>query len=338
MRAQASPDRSLGDSRPAVLWSGTFWKAFGVTMRPYLIFVSGAAGLVGLAFIPHPEPWRLLLAFLPLFLSYGFGQALTDCFQIDTDSLSSPYRPLVRGIVSRPQVMTVSLGGLAAGVVALGIVNLEVLPLGLLAVVGLLSYTFFKRRWWGGPFWNSWIVALLPLMGRLAGRDISLASLTGPTAIPEGTAFLFGLLTVFFAYANFVVMGYLKDISADRATGYRTLPVVFGWRATALVSDALALAAIVSAAGSLYFTVRPARAGLIALGVAAALSLSAQVRIHRTRDESQAHGPIADVVRVFLLESSAIVLARRPGWVPLLIVFYLSFEAALRLRPEERQV
>jgi 4-hydroxybenzoate polyprenyltransferase len=166
-------------------------------------------------------------------------------------------------------------------------------------------------------------------MGRLAGRDVTLAGLIGP-AMPEGKAFLFGLLTVFFAYANFVVMGYLKDISADRATGYRTLPVVFGWKATAFASDALAAAAIVTA--------QPASAGLIALGVAAALSLSAQVRIHRTTDESRAHGPIADVVRVFLLESSAIVLARRPGWVPLLIVFYLSFEAALRLRPEERQV
>ena len=337
MRVETSSECPPGIFRPASLWSGTFWKAYWVTMRPYLIFVSGAAGLVGLAFIPRPEPWRLLLAFLPLLLSYGFGQALTDCFQIDTDSLSSPYRPLVRGIVSRRQVMTVSLAGLAAGALTLGFVDLEILPLGLLAVVGLLSYTFFKRRWWGGPFWNSWIVALLPLMGRLAGRDVSLTGLIGP-AMPEGRSFLFGVLTVFFAYANFVVMGYLKDISADRATGYRTLPVVFGWKATAFVSDALAAAAIVSAAGSLVLTAQPASAGLIALGVAAALSLSAQVRIHRTTDESRAHGPIADVVRVFLLESSAIVLARQPGWVPLLIVFYLSFEAALRFRPEERQV
>src|SRR4030067_1807386 len=107
MREQASPDAPLGGSSVASLWSGSFWKAFWVTMRPYLIFVSGAAGLVGLAFIPRPEPWRLLLAFLPLLLSYGFGQALTDCFQIDTDSLSSHYRPLVRGIVSRRQALTV---------------------------------------------------------------------------------------------------------------------------------------------------------------------------------------------------------------------------------------
>ena len=45
--------------------------------------VGFAAVLIGLAF----------------FVSYGFGQALTDCFQTDTDALSAPYRPLVRGLV-----------------------------------------------------------------------------------------------------------------------------------------------------------------------------------------------------------------------------------------------
>ena len=36
------------------------------------------------------------------------------------------------------------------------------------------------------------------------------------------------LLAVFFGYANFVLAGYFKDVDADRATGYHTLPVVFG--------------------------------------------------------------------------------------------------------------
>lgn len=337
MREMAGSDLPRQAFAPAGVWSGTFWKAFWITMRPYLIFVSGAAGLTGLAFVPDAEPGRLVLAFLPLFLSYGLGQALTDCFQTDTDSLSSPYRPLVRGIVSRRQVMTVSLAGLGAGILVLGVLNSEILPLGLLAVAGLLSYTFFKRRWWGGPVWNSWIVALLPLMGRLAGHDVRLSRLIRP-GMPGGRAFLFGVLTVFFGYANFVVMGYLKDISADRATGYRTLPVAFGWKATAVVSDALAAAAALSAAVALYFIGSPALPGAVAFSLAAGLSLSAQVRIHRTRDEARAHGPIADVVRVFLLENAAVILALRPLWAPLLIPFYLGFEASLRLRPEERQV
>ena len=34
---------------PFPVTSARFWRAFGVTMRPYLMFVSGASGLVGLA-------------------------------------------------------------------------------------------------------------------------------------------------------------------------------------------------------------------------------------------------------------------------------------------------
>ena len=49
--------------------SVTFWQAFWSTMRPYLLFVSGAAALAGLAFIEDPGPLRLGLAFFPLFLS-----------------------------------------------------------------------------------------------------------------------------------------------------------------------------------------------------------------------------------------------------------------------------
>ena len=76
-----------------------FWRAYAITLRPYLFFVSGAAGLVGLAMTDLP-PLAFGAAFLAFFLSYGLGQALTDVFQRDTDALSSPYRPLVRGEIA----------------------------------------------------------------------------------------------------------------------------------------------------------------------------------------------------------------------------------------------
>ena len=250
-----------------------FWKAYVVTMRPYLVFVSGASGLVGMAFIDSAGLARLVLGFLPLLLSYGFGQALTDCFQTDTDSLSAPYRPLVKGTISRAQVLAVSLGGLAGGLFLLTWLNPANLLLGFLAVAGLLTYTPLKRRWWGGPFWNSWIVALLPLMGRLVEEG------TGPlilleTAGPGGPAFPLSVLAVFLGYANFVVMGYFKDISADRATGYRTLPVVYGWRAAAVWSDILAAAFLAAATAAVYFSGRVTVTGLGALAASAALSLA----------------------------------------------------------------
>jgi hypothetical protein len=37
----------------ANLFSLTFWKAYWVTMRPYLLFISGSAGIAG--FVEGPE-------------------------------------------------------------------------------------------------------------------------------------------------------------------------------------------------------------------------------------------------------------------------------------------
>jgi geranylgeranylglycerol-phosphate geranylgeranyltransferase len=317
------------------VWSVGFWRAYWTTMRPYLIFVSGSAGLVGLAFIREPDRFRMALAFFPLFLSYGLGQALTDCFQMDTDAVSSPYRPLIRGIVSRRQVLTVSLLGLAVGVLILAFLNPLLLALGGLAVLGLLTYTILKKTWWGGPPWNSWIVALLVVMGRLVERDYPVGRIFHSG---DSLTFWLSVAAVFFAYANFVVMGYFKDISADRQTGYRTFPVVFGWKPTAFYSDAVALASALCAGAALYSTHRDNILGIALFLLAAAINLSAQLRIHRTREEARAYGPIADVVRAFLLYCGAIIITLQPGWIYFFIVYYFLFEFTLLRRPEQTQV
>ncbi|MBM3322518.1 hypothetical protein FJY69_03460 [candidate division WOR-3 bacterium] len=324
-----------------------FWRAYLVTMRPYLLFVSGAAGAVGLAFIPEPVYWRVVLAFFPLFLSYGLGQALTDCFQTDTDSISSPYRPLVRGDVSRRSVMVVSLIGLGIGAVIVGGLNRFALVLAALTVVGLLSYTFFKRRWWGGPAWNSWIVALLPVIGLHAGLGYSHLFPRTETGWQPPLPFALAVLAVFFGYANFVVMGYFKDISADRQTGYRTFPVVFGWTANAVLSDTLAGLLAGLSGVAIWLVIRPggdsplrvqSLAGLAVYLAGLMVSFLAQVGIHRTRDEHKSGGPIANVVRAFILFSLALVLALKPGWLVPAAVFYGLFELVLRVRPEQSQV
>lgn len=326
----------MADKQFPGLLSLRFWRAYLTTMRPYLLFVSGAAGLVGLAFIPAPVLWRVALGFVPLFLSYGLGQALTDCFQTDTDSISSPYRPLVKGEVSRRHVLSVSLTGLVCGVVIMGFLNPPALILAALAVVGLLTYTFLKRTWWGGPPWNSWIVALLPLMGRLVDRGYRFADVL-PARDNYSLAFLLSVGAVFFGYANFVVMGYFKDISADRQTGYHTFPVTFGWVPTAIYSDVTALgAAGLSGWAMAFIGLRPLAGVVFVIGLA--VNVYAQVRIHLTREEQRSHGPIANVVRAFVLYCLALVLALKPGWFIVAAVFYGLFELVLRLRPEQTQV
>ncbi len=321
----------------ASILSLDFWKSFWTTMRPYLIFVSGAAGLVGMAFIEDPAMARVVLAFIPLFLSYGLGQALTDCFQMDTDAISSPYRPLIKGIISRKQVLSVSLAGLALGILIMGYLNPIILLLGILAVIGLITYTKFKRTWWGGPLWNSWIVALLPIMGRMVDRKFQVKDMINPID-SYSLVFPLAVLAIFFGYANFVVMGYLKDITADRKTGYRTFAVVFGWLPAVIYSDIVALGASFLTGLVLYSIGSLSIMGIGVFIVAVVVNLGAQIRIRQIRDEKKAHGPISNVVRAFILYSVAMIVSLKPDWMIFLAIFYLIFEVTLKSRPEERQV
>ncbi|HTY37364.1 MAG TPA: UbiA family prenyltransferase [Bacteroidota bacterium] len=316
--------------------STAFLRAYIITMRPYLMFVSGITGLVGMSFIPRMTTFSFVLRFAASFLSYGFGQALTDCFQIDTDSLSSPYRPLTRGIISRLQACGVSVVGLTFCISVFASGNPTNLLLGVVAGTGLATYTYFKRRWWGGPFYNAWIVAVLCSMAFLSGGGRFAELISQPMA--------WVLLAVFAGYANFVLSGYFKDIEADRPTGYFTLPVVFGRRASAWISDLFALVA----AGFALVVIAGSETGLrLQIGTAArwaffigaiGTSALAQWRLHKVNTDAEAHRAIAPVVHSYILLLSALTCVQKPEWSVFLVLFYISFILVLRIRPEQHQI
>lgn len=322
------------NSHDAPLASGLlrrgFIRGYVITMRPYLLFVSGITGITGAAFSSTHSHAKIALIACTSFFAYGLGQALTDCFQVDTDSISSPYRPLTQGSIPRSLVLAVSGIGLTGCVLAFAALNPRTLPAGLLAGIGLLTYTHFKRRWWGGPFYNSWIVAALCIIGFLSGNRGSSFSM------PDG----FLLAAVLFGYANFVLVGYFKDISADRATGYRTLPVVFGRGPAALVSDTLALLTILSAASLVLRDSQnamslPASIFLFAGLIATILS---QALLHGVSADEEAHTPIALTLHGYILLLAGMALSHRPGWFLPLVIFYGAFVFALSLRPEKSQI
>ena len=312
------------------LLSGRFLFAYVTTMRPYLMFVSGITGIAGLSHAPASGFFREMLIAASAFLSYGFGQALTDCFQTDTDSISSPYRPLTQGLINRAQVLSVSIPSLVLCVVVFGMANPINYLVGILAGVGLATYTPFKRRWWGGPFYNAWIVTALCYM----------CMLTGPAPFAPHT--LWTLSAVFFGYANFVLSGYFKDIEADRATGYYTLPVVFGRLKSAVVSDLFALLACISTVGALVPDLMEANAtsryaAVLALaGIAAALV--GQARLHHVQTDNEAHRAIAPVVHSYILLLSSIAVIHRPSWIPAILLFYAAFVFVMDGRPEKTQI
>jgi 4-hydroxybenzoate polyprenyltransferase len=326
-----------------------FWRAYWVTLRPYLFFVSGTSGLLGLALGEHIAPAHLAAALLAFSASYGLGQALTDVVQTDTDALSSPYRPLVRGEIAKRSVLVVSVLGLLACTAVFTLLSPVTLLFGGLGVLGLLAYTPAKRRFWAGPFWNSWIVGLLPVMGLLCASRSVPAALTHPGLTPAA-------LSTLFTYAVFVLLGYFKDVEADRATGYATLPVRFGRRLSVLVSAALCLLGLASSllllrvaeVGSRLAAGASARlsAGASAntcLGVlfwagGASLLLLAHVKILPTRRDEDAHTAIAMAVRGYVLLHLGEVALLRPELVLPAVAVYALFEVALFRRPCRTQI
>jgi len=319
-------------------YSFRFWKYYGVTMRPYLLFVSGIAGMAGFALVGG-NAIRIVAAGIAFFLSYGFGQALTDCFQTDTDSISSPYRPLVRGVISRNQVLGVSIAGLSVCCILLALLNPRTILLGVFCVIGLATYTFFKRRWWGGPFYNAGIVAVLPIMGFLSAMGYT--SDGGHGEVPRSLVPL--VFSIFFAYADFVLTGYFKDISADMKSGYNTFVVKYGWIRAAITSDIFAFLALVSAGCVLQLNLRNSLPVVqfisILLFLLAMFSFVNGHRIiHIIRDEHLAHRSITHIVRGFIVILLAQISAFQPSWIPFLLLYWAAFELVLRSRPEKTQV
>ncbi len=310
-----------------------FWQAYAVTMRPYLLFVSGITGIAGVSLVRDVPAIAVLVLGIVFFLAYGFGQALTDCFQTDTDALSAPYRPLVQGVVRARDVCAVSLVGLVGcATVLAGYYRAALVP-AMLTVVGLATYTWFKRRWWGGPWYNAWIVSLVVLLGYQAASGAAHASVAvTPSLI--GT-----MVAALAAYANFVLAGYYKDVEADRATGYRTLPVVVGRGPSAWVSDAFAVLAFVGATVALgQATLAGVAAALPFLVTAAAATITAQVRLHGVTTDTEAHRAIAPVVHGYILLLAALAAAQQPLWSPGLALFYLAFVGVLSRRPMAAQI
>ena len=315
------------------LYSSRFYAALFIHMRPYLLFVSGAAGLTGMAIsdASHIGTTLFLMAFIPFFLGYGFGQALTDCFQVDTDSISAPYRPLVKGTVSVRDIGAVSLTCLILISTAIIFLNPYNILWCILSIVGLATYTYFKKHFWfAGPFYNGWIVMLLPVIGFMAMSE-------GGYAILSNLKLWVLCGLTFFSYANFVLMGYLKDITADRKTGYQTFPVKFGWNTTVWAGDLFVLLAILLS----YFLVGfDDVISSIIWSIGTVVAISGQWSGHFIKNKVEAHAsyPIVSTVRAFILWHLAVAVHLRPEWLLFAILFYLLFELVLFTRPEKEQI
>jgi len=316
--------------------SFAFAKAYFITMRPYLLFVSGVTGICGMSFVDGLSLSTSFLIFLASFLSYGFGQALTDCFQTDTDSISSPYRPLTQGKISKSQVLSISIIGLIFCISIFTIFNPLNLLLGILSGFGLATYTYFKRKFWGGPFYNAWIVGVLFLMAFLCGSDLE--------SLTRNHKLVYGLSAVFWGYANFVLVGYFKDVEADRATGYNTFLVVFGRRLSSIASNIFGVLTILSVifvfsySNSFERLLEQISIQIIILALGILIMFLCQVLVHFIKQDDESRNAISLSVHAYILLLTSIIVLNKNEWIIPMIIFYMLFNLTMILRPAKNQI
>jgi 4-hydroxybenzoate polyprenyltransferase len=209
--------------------------------------------------------------------------------------------------------------------------------LGALSGIGLVTYTYFKRKWWAGPFYNAWIVLVLFMMAYLAG--------SGKTSLDfSSLIFITAIVTVFFGYANFVLTGYFKDIEADRATLYNTLPVVFGRKISSVVSDAFGFIVSTSAFAlviTLAFDSFPFQTiikALIFIYTGIIVSIFTQMNLHSVNSDAEAHKAIAPCVHSYILLLSGLAILNKPNWFINLLIFYILYIITLKVRPARNQI
>ncbi len=154
----------------------------------------------------------------------------------------------------------------------------------------------------------------------------------------------FSLHAAFFGYANFVLVGYFKDVEADRLTGYNTLPVVYGRRVASVVSNIFGLLTITFTI--LVFTnsflwqdiIEKNLYAVAILVIGIIVMILCQMFVHLIKNDNESSKAISLSVHAYIILLSSIALLNKPDWILPFVIFYLLFNLAMILRPEKKQI
>jgi geranylgeranylglycerol-phosphate geranylgeranyltransferase len=195
--------------------------------------MAGFAAIIGLAVARGDDPLAITLTFLAVFLITGAGNVINDYYDRDIDAINRPKRPIPSGRISPKWAWNYSLALFVIGCLLAGLVNQICL---LVAAFNSVLLFFYARN-----------LKATPLMGNLC-----VAFLTGSTFLFGGAAAgAAGLLAnqipfllSFLATMSREIAKDIEDIEGDRQGGAKTLPILAGEKASAVLAAIFALAAV----------------------------------------------------------------------------------------------
>jgi len=210
---------------------------------------------------------HLLAVFVGALASHIGVNALNEYFDfrsgLDLRTQPTPFSGGSGTLPARPQAAKVALTtGLVSlaiaalvGIYFLLVKGLGLLPLGLLGLVVIVTYTPWMTR-------NPLLCLVAPGLGfgplMVMGTDFCLtASYTWPA--------FFASLVPFFLVSNLLLLNQFPDVEADESVGRRHYPIVIGRKPSSLIYGAFLLCAYLSIVAGWAFGVLPAWA-LLGLG------------------------------------------------------------------------
>jgi geranylgeranylglycerol-phosphate geranylgeranyltransferase len=203
-----------------------------VLTRPHNCLIAAASVVVG-SFLAYPSLIRvsLLGASAVLFISAG-GYALNDIFDVRTDSVNKPSRPLPSGRMGRRSAVRLVVICWAAGIALSVFAGPVAVGFAFACMILLWLYSFrLKSAGVAGPL----LVSAVSSSGFVLGAALGGNAAAGLLPFAIGFAFHF---------AREVVKGAV-DVRGDSRAGIRTLPVRLGERGN-VVLCAASIAAVMT--------------------------------------------------------------------------------------------
>lgn len=202
-------------------WNKVWTKALAhlEMTRPYTMFHSGLAAIAGIEIASHGRAavWRVVLAALVTTCGWEAGLYAGDYYDREIDARSKPDRAIPSGRVSPREAFLTMIGLITVGyacALALGVANLALAVL--TTILGIAYSKTFKDKAILGNFDRGVLGVCAVAFGALAGGSLA-----------QGSVLLLAVV-VFFHDSATNLVGAIRDIEGDAASGCRTAPVVYG--------------------------------------------------------------------------------------------------------------
>jgi len=171
---------------------------------------------------------EMILGFLSVFLISATSLILNDYFDIESDRINAPERPLPAGLVTKQDLVLLSFAVTIFGFITCAMLNPETLWVGILAwAVGFLYNWRFKKTGLLGNLMVSFSVGMTFIFGGIAvDRPF------------ETIVWFFGIFALLIN-AGEEIAADAMDVEGDRKAGSRSLPVLFGRENAIRISAAI---------------------------------------------------------------------------------------------------